>query len=154
MSISINGLCQGSKSAMKIVLKTKNIFSAIDDPTMNATIILIVQEFYCYRIWTLKKRCGGSAWLLLSYFCYYFQCSCIRGGMLGAERNCQTSECPPVNTVQFHTIAYHRFFTLPFYLFAYCLFFDLQHNMAANKSDFFPPSPPLSSFLSRQFHTL
>jgi hypothetical protein len=35
-------------------------FSAIDSPTMEAIISLIVQGFFCYRIWTLNKK----AWWL------------------------------------------------------------------------------------------
>ena len=31
-------------------------FSAIDSPTIDAIISLIVQGFFCYRIWTLNKR--------------------------------------------------------------------------------------------------
>ncbi|KAI9449733.1 hypothetical protein BJY52DRAFT_1227608 [Lactarius psammicola] len=31
-------------------------FSAIDSPTIDAFISLIVQGFFCYRIWTLNKR--------------------------------------------------------------------------------------------------
>ncbi|KAI0293481.1 hypothetical protein B0F90DRAFT_1399316 [Multifurca ochricompacta] len=31
-------------------------FSPIDTPTMDAFISLIVQAFFCYRIWTLNKR--------------------------------------------------------------------------------------------------
>ncbi|KAF8470498.1 hypothetical protein DFH94DRAFT_637689, partial [Russula ochroleuca] len=37
-------------------LRNHNNFSAIDSPTMDAPISLIVQGFYCYRIWTLNKR--------------------------------------------------------------------------------------------------
>src|SRR6266853_1765566 len=33
-----------------------NHFSAIDGPTLDTPISLIVQGFYCYRIWTLNKR--------------------------------------------------------------------------------------------------
>jgi hypothetical protein len=35
-------------------------FSAIDSPTVEAIISLIVQGFFCYRIWTLNKK----AWWL------------------------------------------------------------------------------------------
>ena len=31
-------------------------FSAIDSPTIDAIISLIVQGFFCFRIWTLNKR--------------------------------------------------------------------------------------------------
>jgi hypothetical protein len=31
-------------------------FSAIDNMVMNAPISLIVQGFYCHRIWVLNKR--------------------------------------------------------------------------------------------------
>jgi hypothetical protein len=31
-------------------------FAAIDSPTIDAIISLIVQGFYCYRIWTLRKQ--------------------------------------------------------------------------------------------------
>jgi hypothetical protein len=31
-------------------------FSPIDTPTIDAFISLIVQGFFCYRIWTLNKR--------------------------------------------------------------------------------------------------
>jgi hypothetical protein len=34
----------------------KSRFSAIDVPIMDAFISLIVQMFFCYRIWTLSKR--------------------------------------------------------------------------------------------------
>ena len=34
----------------------KSHFSLIDGMVMNAPISLIVQGFYCYRIWTLNKR--------------------------------------------------------------------------------------------------
>jgi hypothetical protein len=34
----------------------KSQFSPIDAPTMDAFISLIVQVFFCYRIWTLSKR--------------------------------------------------------------------------------------------------
>jgi len=37
-------------------------FSAIDSPTMDAFISLIVQGFFCYRIWTLNKR---ALWICL-----------------------------------------------------------------------------------------
>jgi len=37
-------------------------FSAIDSPTIDAFISLIVQGFYCYRIWTLNKR---ALWICL-----------------------------------------------------------------------------------------
>jgi len=33
-----------------------NNYSAIDGPTMDAPISLLVQTFFCYRIWTLNKR--------------------------------------------------------------------------------------------------
>jgi len=34
----------------------KSRYSPIDAPTMDAFISLIVQVFFCYRIWTLSKR--------------------------------------------------------------------------------------------------
>ena len=34
----------------------KSRFSPIDTPTMDGFISLIVQVFFCYRIWTLNKR--------------------------------------------------------------------------------------------------
>lgn len=37
-------------------------FSAIDSPTIDAFISLIVQGFFCYRIWTLNKR---ALWICL-----------------------------------------------------------------------------------------
>jgi hypothetical protein len=40
----------------------KSNFSAIDSPTIDGVISLIVQWFYCYRIWTLRKR---SWWISL-----------------------------------------------------------------------------------------
>jgi hypothetical protein len=43
----------------------KSNFSAIDSPTMDAIISLVVQGFYCYRIWTLSKQ---SRWLSLIIF--------------------------------------------------------------------------------------
>jgi hypothetical protein len=36
-------------------LKDPN-FAAIDSPTIDAIISLIVQGFYCFRIWTLRKQ--------------------------------------------------------------------------------------------------
>jgi hypothetical protein len=36
-------------------LKDPNFFP-IDSPTVDAIISLIVQGFYCYRIWTLRKQ--------------------------------------------------------------------------------------------------
>jgi hypothetical protein len=43
-------------------LKDSN-FSPIDSPTVDAFISLIVQGFFCYRIWTLNKR---ALWICLS----------------------------------------------------------------------------------------
>jgi hypothetical protein len=40
----------------------KSILGAIDIPTIDAFISLVVQGFYCYRIWTLHKQ---SWWLSL-----------------------------------------------------------------------------------------
>jgi hypothetical protein len=40
----------------------KSIFGAIDIPTIDAIISLIVQWFYCYRIWVLNKQ---SWWISL-----------------------------------------------------------------------------------------
>jgi len=37
-------------------------FSAIDSPTIDAFISLIVQGFFCYRIWSLNKR---TLWICL-----------------------------------------------------------------------------------------
>jgi hypothetical protein len=37
-------------------------FSPIDSPTIDAFISLIVQGFFCYRIWTLNKR---TLWICL-----------------------------------------------------------------------------------------
>jgi hypothetical protein len=61
-------------------LKDSN-FSPIDSPTIDAFISLIVQGFFCYRIWTLNKR---ALWICLliaivrmllatfqPYCCYY-----------------------------------------------------------------------------------
>jgi hypothetical protein len=42
-------------------LKDSN-FSPIDSPTIDAFISLIVQGFFCYRIWTLNKR---ALWICL-----------------------------------------------------------------------------------------
>jgi hypothetical protein len=41
---------------------TDSDFSPIDNPTMDALISLIVQVFFCYRIWTLNKR---ALWVCL-----------------------------------------------------------------------------------------
>jgi len=41
---------------------TDSDFSPIDNPTMDALISLIVQVFFCYRIWTLNKR---ALWICL-----------------------------------------------------------------------------------------
>jgi len=42
-------------------LKDSN-FSPIDSPTIDAFISLVVQGFFCYRIWTLNKR---ALWICL-----------------------------------------------------------------------------------------
>ena len=42
-------------------LKDSN-FSPIDSPTIDAFISLIVQGFFCYRIWSLNKR---ALWICL-----------------------------------------------------------------------------------------
>ena len=40
----------------------KSNFAPIDSPTIDAFISLIVQVFFCYRIWTLNNR---TLWLPL-----------------------------------------------------------------------------------------
>ncbi|KAH9048681.1 hypothetical protein EDB83DRAFT_1433123 [Lactarius deliciosus] len=39
-------------------------FSSIDSPVMRAVISLIVQGYFCYRIWVLNKRSSWICWLI------------------------------------------------------------------------------------------
>jgi hypothetical protein len=54
-------------------LRNPNV-SAIDSPTMSGIVSLIVQLFYCYRIWTLRKQLW---WLsgIIAIVCMCHRCS-------------------------------------------------------------------------------
>ncbi|KAH9170410.1 hypothetical protein EDB89DRAFT_1302700 [Lactarius sanguifluus] len=39
-------------------------FSSIDSPVMRAVISLIVQGYFCYRIWVLNKRSSWICWVI------------------------------------------------------------------------------------------
>lgn len=52
----------------------KSRFSPIDIPTMDAFISLIVQIFFCFRIWTLSKRLWWLCIVIIvvSLMCFIF----------------------------------------------------------------------------------
>ncbi|KAH9980838.1 hypothetical protein BGW80DRAFT_1453794 [Lactifluus volemus] len=63
-------------------LRNPNV-SAIDSPTIGAIISLIVQLFYCYRIWTLRKQLW---WLsgIIAILSVTQACGALLGGLKAA----------------------------------------------------------------------